>query len=433
MSPIFTALVGLLILLQLILPRRWAFAPIVIATYLLGNVEFVNNVTPVRSLILLGLFRALFSGSLSISWSHPIDRLFILFAFVALSVTPFRNPDYNIYIAHVGLILNVCGCYLYGRAFLSGEKALQRFAIVSFIALIPFAGFMLVEWVTGRNWMFPHFGARGQFAQMRDGFRARGVFDHSILAGTSGAVAIAVFVQFWKSKRMVAILGIAACLIVVITSNSSGPIVAAMGSLGIVYLWRYRVHIHRAKWALLAIVVFLSLYMDRPFYYIISSVDLTGGSTGWHRARLIHMALDHLGEWWLVGTDYTRHWMPSGVSWSKNHTDLTNYFINLGATGGLWLSLILIAIIYKCTMVLISYSQNLEQEGRVETAFGNWTLLAVLAAHTGSFLSVSYFDQMYALYYLLVGLIANRYVLNLKFNSKEPALIKDRQRDKIWV
>jgi len=30
-------------------------------------------------------------------------------------------------------------------------------------------------------------------------------------------------------------------------------------------------------------------------------IDLTGSSTGWHRAELIDSALRHFNEWWLVG------------------------------------------------------------------------------------------------------------------------------------
>ena len=87
--------------------------------------------------------------------------------------------------------------------------------------------------------------------------------------------------------------------------------------------------------------------MKAPAYYLLARIDLTGSSTSWHRAALIDMALGHLSEWWAFGTDHTRHWMPYGVPWSDNHSDITNYYISMGVNGGLPLMLLFIAILAK--------------------------------------------------------------------------------------
>ena len=230
---------------------------------------------------------------------------------------------------------------------------------------------------------------------------------HHILSGTSGAVSLALFVRYWTINRKFSIVGICACMAIVIASNSSGPIAATIFSGGLLFAWRWREYLKHAKKTALFLIFALSLYMERPFYYIVDSIDFTGGSTGWHRARLIESALDKIGEWWLFGTDYTRHWMPTGVSWNPNHTDITNYYLHLGVIGGLPLTLCLIAIVWVSGKKLINLALSLYYIGEKRAAFANWTLFSVLIAHAASFVSISYFDQMFVLFFILVALIAN--------------------------
>ncbi len=59
-------------------------------------------------------------------------------------------------------------------------------------------------------------------------------------------------------------------------------------------------------------------------------IDIIGGSQGYYRAQLIRSSLEHLSEWWATGTDYTRHWMSSGIYANNRHTDITNHFLAMG-------------------------------------------------------------------------------------------------------
>jgi hypothetical protein len=404
MSPIFLSTAVCLILLQVFLPKRYAFVPLLVAAFNIGNVEFLGELTIVRVLILVGITRGIVTGVRPFDSSNTIDRLFLLFAFFAILSAPFHpEAPYDPYNERLGLILNVLGSFFYGRCYLTGEDPFKRLAMGSLIALLPLAVMLTLEVSTGRNYYYPHFGAWSATAQFRDGFRASGPFAHSILAGTSGAVTIALFIPYWKDRKKLAITGIAGCLLIVSASNSSGPIAATGFAFIVIYLWKKRQYIRNAKWGAAIGIVLLSLYMDRPFYYIIDSIDFTGGSTGWHRARLIEMAIDHIHEWWLFGTDYTRHWMPTGVSWSPDHSDLTNYYLHLGVIGGLPLTLLLIAIIGLCLKKLINHVFALQADNKMQEAFTIWCAIAALAAHASSFISISYFDQMFVLFYLLIA------------------------------
>ena len=57
------------------------------------------------------------------------------------------------------------------------------------------------------------------------------------------------------------------------------------------------------RWSVLAGVLALAAVMRDPVYFVVAKIDLAGGSTGWHRAQLIHSSIAHLDEWWITGTE----------------------------------------------------------------------------------------------------------------------------------
>jgi hypothetical protein len=118
-------------------------------------------------------------------------------------------------------------------------------------------------------------------------------------------------------------------------------------AIGALLLWPYRHLMKTIRRATVLCYIVAELVMKAPAYYVLAHIDLTGSSTGWHRARLIESTIEHFDEWWLGGTDYTRHWMPTGVSWSENHTDITNHYIQMGVIGGFPLMLLFIATLWK--------------------------------------------------------------------------------------
>jgi len=146
------------------------------------------------------------------------------------------------------------------------------------------------------------------------------------------------------------------------------------------------------------------MVMNAPAYYLLARIDLTGSSTSWHRAAVIEAAFNHLSEWWLLGTSYTRHWMPYGVVWSNDQIDITNYYIRMGVDGGLPLMLMFIAVLVKGFSIVGSRLHQTEP-GQPNTPFVAWALGASLFAHAVTFLAVSYFDQSVMFLYLVVSAI----------------------------
>ena len=181
---------------------------------------------------------------------------------------------------------------------------------------------------------------------------------------------------------------------------------SAMVAIAALFMWRYRQDMRIIRWGAVFVFISLEIVMNDPAYFVLARIDLVGGSTGWHRAELIRSALHHIHEWWLGGTDYTRHWMPTGVSWSQDHTDITNEYLKMGVLGGLPLMFLFIAILAKGFSFvgrILEQASNLPENSR----FMIWAFGAALFVHAVTFISVSYFDQSILFIYLTLAAIGS--------------------------
>jgi hypothetical protein len=207
-------------------------------------------------------------------------------------------------------------------------------------------------------------------------------------------------------RRGPALLGCLSCILVVFASASSGPVLSLIAAVAALSFWRYRRHLRTVRWAAVGIYVALNMVMKVPAYYIIARLDVTGSSTGWHRAALIEASITHFSEWWLAGTDYTRHWMPTGVSWNPRHTDITNHYVYMGVIGGLPLLIIFITLLAKA-FGYIGATLRLRASTPEHSRRLVWALGASLFAHAITFVSVSYFDQTVVFLYITLAAIGS--------------------------
>jgi hypothetical protein len=191
----------------------------------------------------------------------------------------------------------------------------------------------------------------------------------------------------------------------VVTCASSGPIASLLMSAFALVLWRWRHLTRQIRIAAVAGYIVLDIVMKAPAYYLLARIDLVGSSTGWHRAALIEAAISHLNEWWLSGTDYTRHWLATGVPWSEDHIDITNYYLGLGVKGGLPLMLMFIVIMwFGFRNIGITLRTQAEADSPVEDQFFVWSIGASLLAHAATAVSIAYFDQSVVFIYLTLAL-----------------------------
>jgi hypothetical protein len=391
----------------LILPRQWAPLSLLAgACYMtlgqsveLGPFRF----TVIRILIFVGWMRVMVRGERPAGGFTRMDWLMLCFAAWALCSSAFHEKPGETLVNHLGMAYNVLGVYFLIRCFCQSVEEVVGVVRWTAILLVPVALAMLFEQATHRN-LFAIFGGVEETSSVRnDRLRSQGPFAHAILAGTVGAVCAPLMIGVWRKHPLAAKAGLAACLVMVVTSASSGPVASLIFSVIALALWRWRHLTRQMQIAAIFGYILLDLVMKAPAYYLLARIDLAGGSTGSHRAMLIESSIKHLDEWWFAGTDYTRHWMPTGVSWSEEHTDITNYYLGLGVRGGLLLMFLFMGILWT-GFRNVGHTLRWQAGAPMEDQFFVWSLGASLLAHAATAISVAYFDQSVVFIYLTLAL-----------------------------
>ena len=417
-------------ILLLIVPRRFAPVPLLVGCCYMTMGQGINigaaSMPFYRMMLLVGMSRVVVKGERIQALGNPIDKIVaVLMAWLVLA-SFFHDGVLGsgpVYI--LGIIFNFAGAYFLIRTWCRDlSDASSIIALLAFI-LAPLALSMVAEKLTGKN-PFHVFGGVPENVAFREGkLRAQGPFRHPILAGTVGAVCIPLFIGILRQNRLAGSVGIIAGTAMTLASASSGPMMSAIVSVCAVIMWYFRQYTRMARLSAVAAYIAAQIYWGEPGYYIMKRIDLSGGSTGYHRARLIESAFENFNEWWLFGTDFTRHWMPTGVSWSPYHADITNYYLAFAVNGGLAAMLLMIAIL------LIAFRwvglMCIEKSDSPSEAFTVWCLGAGLFAHAATSISVSYFDQSLVFFWMNVALISGLYA-NLS-TAREADVEDEYERD----
>ena len=396
--------------LLLLLPRQWAPLPLLAgACYVtigssieIGPFHFMM----IRTMVAVGIIRVTIRGERLVGGVNGLDWEMILWAVWALISSLLHSDVSEALVNRLGLIYDACGIYFLLRIFCQSLDEALSLCRITAVLLIPMSIMILAEKITGKN-LFSLFGGISEVSEIRDGrIRAQGPFAHSILAGTVGGACVPLMIGLFQQYRKTAVLGTLACFAIVFASASSGPIMTLFAGIGGVMMWHFRGRMRIFQSLAILSYAALDLIMNAPAYYIIARIDLTGSSTSWHRAALIEAAFAHLSEWWFAGTDYTRHWLSYGVSWSSAHADITNYYLKMGVWGGLPLMVLFIS---QLAIGFAYVGRTVKQVSVFYPQYGFmiWTIGVSLFAHSTAFISVSYFDQSFVFIYLTLALIAS--------------------------
>jgi hypothetical protein len=392
----------------LALPRRWAPLPLLACACYMTLSQSVQvgpfHFPILRLILLVGFVRVLarregLSGSL-----NGLDKVMLAWGSWALISSAFVHP----LVGQLGNVYNTLGIYFLIRIFCQNVEDIVHLVKVTAFVLAPVALEMIGEQLTGRN-LFAFLGGVPDSVVVRgERLRAQGPFGHAILAGTVGAACLPLMIGIWRRCSTQAKIGLSACVVMVLASNSSGPLMSVIfGIFGLV-MWRWRHRTRQMRIAAVVGYVILDLVMKAPAYYLIARVDLTGSSTGWHRAELIKQAIEHLDEWWLAGSLHTRHWMPYGVSWSEDHCDITNQYIGYGVFGGLPLMLLFIAALWAA-FKYVGCFLRMKADADLDQLKFVWALGAALFAQAASCISVYYFDQSFVFLFMNLAIIGSLY------------------------
>jgi hypothetical protein len=268
---------------------------------------------------------------------------------------------------------------------------------------------MFYEGITGHN-LFSAVGIVPEFSTLREGrVRCQGSFAHPILAGTFGATVMPLILILWwykGYKKVWCIIGLIGASVITFFASSSGAFMTFILELIAFNLWYIKERMHWVRRGLVVGIIGLVIVMKAPIWYVFSKLSDTMGGTGWHRAYLLDQAFGkYFHEWWLLGAKYTRHWMPTGVFYSEEQTDITNQFLWEGVNGGLFTMALFIAIIV-CCFKTIGWVLRYNVSSNCFLGKVVWTFGVVLFGHIMSFMSISYFDQIIVYWEMTIGTIA---------------------------
>jgi len=398
--------------LLLVLPRRYALAPMFIGgSYLtLGQYLLIGewHFNLIRILIAFGFVRLLVRREIFSIKLNIIDKVLIAWLLVSSLLYVLISGDTYILNERLGGIYNTVGTYFFVRAVVRDFDGVLFTVKMLAIIITPLAIPFLVEYTMGRN-PFSILDGVPEFTQIREGkLRCQGAFLHPILAGTFGATVVPMFVGLWGHSvynRLLIISAILTGTFIVVASSSSGPFLAYFAAVIGLFCWNFKSHMRAIRWSIAILLLALHMIMNAPVWFLMSRIaDFTGGS-GWYRSALIDAAVSHFDEWWLIGTTYTVHWMPTGIAANPKMTDIVNHYVAQGVNGGLLSLTLFIWLISLCFMTTGLGARNESRYSSPER-FMIWSLGCTVFSHAVSFFSVSYFDQMNIFWYSTIGMIA---------------------------
>ena len=196
---------------------------------------------------------------------------------------------------------------------------------------------------------------------------------------------------------MAACAGLCGATAMVIASHASTSLSAYGASLVALGFWPLRKQMRLARWGLVAILVGLHLVMNGPVWSLIEHIDLTGGSSGYHRYLLIDTLIRHFGDWWLLGT-------RNNGSWGWQMWDTCNEFVAIAVTGGL-LTLALYIMILKRSFAAIGNARKQVSGDRRQEWF-LWCLGSCLFANVIAQFGINYMVHLLFVFFPLLAFIS---------------------------
>ncbi len=334
---------------------------------------------------------------------NGLDKAVILWAGFTVIATVALWRDTAALTNQMGLLYTVFGLYFVFRSFIRDEEGVRRaIKALAYVSAV-IAVIMLMEQFTHRN---PYALLGGSRAFTREtlmvregGLRALGPFQHPILAGTFGAISLPLYVALWfkdRASRTTALVGMLASTTITLATGSSTPVLTYAAGIFALCMWPFRNQMRVARWALSLGLIGLHLVMKAPVWALIARVDLTGGSSSYHRYMLVDQSIRHFRDWWLIGVKET-------ASWGWDMWDLANQYVAVAATSGLLPLIFFLAILVLGFKYLGRARQAAEAERQQEHFI--WAFCAALFANCVAFFGISYFDQTMVSWYLLLAMI----------------------------
>jgi hypothetical protein len=407
LHPMVALILVVTIALTLFGPRKYVIIPWLSTALLVpfGQVLVLGGVhfTVYRIIVLFGLVRLAktrlqagtgwLAGGLS-----GIDRAFALYSLFTLITFSLQWMETQAFIKGVGNLLDSLGGYFVVRFLIRDRETMRRTIKVMVVITIVLAACMISEQVTHNNAFGLLGGTPPLEVAIRDGkTRSTGAFAVYITAGVFGATVLPLFMWLWaNAKSKVALLGMTAATVMMLTSNSSTPLMAYVAGIVGFCFWPLRRRMRAFRWGVVMILVALHLSMKAPVWALIARIDLTGSSSGFHRYMLVDQCIRHVGDWWLMG-------VKNYNEWGYDMWDLSNQYVACAATGGL-ATIVTFILVISCSFGRLGTARRLVKGDR-KREWSLWCLGAALLAHVVAYFGIGYFDQMQVAWYALLAMI----------------------------
>lgn len=409
-TPLFFVVLALGVALMLFAPRHWLLPSfLAISVFVSFGPRVVilgQNFMTYRVLLFFLWARILMRGEHRGFVWQPLDKALVLYClWTVVGDTLLWGTVHAMIYQIANQIYDTMGIYFLARILLNDAVAVRRLLVAIAVISVVLAGFMFMEWVTGRSWLNA-LGSFQEFVTVRKGrFRCQASFAVPITAGTYGAVLLPLFIAFWWQDRDLkkwAIPGCIAATIITVTSASGGPCMSYLAALGGLALWPFRRRMRSIRWAVVFGIIALQLVMKAPFWYIIDHIHVVAGDSAYHRAHIIDVFVRNFSDWWLLGVKSTNSW-----GWLMG--DVANNYGVVAKHGGL------LALVLFVRVLWVGFREVgrrcAEAAGDFQTEILLWAVGVMLFTHAVSFIGISYFDQMKVVWCVSLALVASAHLL----------------------
>jgi hypothetical protein len=253
-------------------------------------------------------------------------------------------------------------------------------------------------------------------------YRAVGPSGHPILFGASFVMFIPIIWSLrhettsWKTWAYV---GVAFASIGALTSMSSAPWMMVIMVWGCLLMERFKYMAKPLLGFMVGSCFAVDIISNRTFYHVMASYANPIGGSGWHRAKLIDLAIENFNEWWFMGYGGVDPGWGSrlGMTW----TDITSHYIQVGVLYGVWGVIGLVGMMTVAVLMLMRAHAKTKDPKFRSWCWALGSLLAVLAV---TFTSCTLFDQTRTHFYGMLGMIAS-------MTQGQPALEKSLLRARL--
>jgi hypothetical protein len=327
---------------------------------------------------------------------NPVDWVVVVWSLLELVMSYLQWMETQALIKGLGDLVVNLGGYVAARFLIPNRDAVRRTVRVLVVICLIQGACMVSEQFTRQN-VFGSLGANSPTE--RDGhIRSEGAMG-TLYGGTYAGVVIPLFLWLWTERRsrILACAGVVGATVMAFTSHASTSWMAYGACIGGLCFWPLRKQMRLIRFGLVATLVGLHLVMHGPVWSLIEKIDLTGGSSSYHRYMLVDNCIRHFGDWWLIGYKYYG-------DWGFDMWDLCNQFVVAALTGGLVTLVAFIAIFTRSFRAIGLARKHVEGDRAQEWLF--WSLGSVLFGLVIASFGINYMVHLTMWFFILLACIS---------------------------